>query len=163
MAQTLRPVAIAELLSAADQSHCWTFDQPISALQASTPVRGWLRLEVEGPLLRVEGEAATTVELCCDRCLRTYVHPLSARVSERLGLGTTAEDLDDALAFDAEGISEQLDPEGSFDPEQWIYEQLSLQLPLVNRCGPECPGPASWGSDQPPSDPRWGALNKLRQ
>ncbi|MFO8238333.1 MAG: DUF177 domain-containing protein, partial [Prochlorococcaceae cyanobacterium] len=49
------------------------------------------------------------------------------------------------------------------DPGHWTFEQLSLQLPLVNRCGPDCPGPASWGSVATAGDPRWSALAALRQ
>ena len=162
MADALSLVAIPELLAAAEPELHWQFDQPIPALNTTEPVQGWMHLKLEGPLLQVEGEATTSIELCCDRCLQTYTHTLRARACERIGLGTTASDLDEALAFDAGGISEQLDPQGSFDPEQWIYEQLSLQLPLVNRCGSLCPGPASWGNSEPPGDPRWAALKRLQ-
>ena len=162
MADALRPVAIPELLAAAEPELSWTFEQSIPGLETATPVQGWLRLRLDGPLLQVEGAASTSVALQCDRCLQTYLQPLSVEAAERLGLGTSSEDLDAALAFDAEGISEQLDPQGSFDPAQWIYEQLNLQLPLVNRCGRQCPGPASWGHSEPLDDPRWAALKGLR-
>ena len=157
----MNPVAVQDLL-AADGPLSWRFAQPIRGLETTTPVRGELRVQVEGPLLRVEGEAHTTVQLRCDRCLQTFEQPLRAAASERIALGHSQADLAAALDFDAEGISEQLDPAGSFDPEQWIYEQLSLQLPLVNRCGSSCPGPARWGSDQTLLDPRWAALQTLR-
>ncbi|MEB3172856.1 MAG: YceD family protein [Cyanobacteriota bacterium] len=161
MADPLSPVAIQELLSS-ETGRRWQFEQPIRALETTTPVRGDLQVQVEGPLLRVAGHAETSISLRCDRCLQTFAHRLTADASERIALGTGQADLAEALDFDAEGISEQIDPAGSFDPEQWIYEQLSLQLPLVNRCGSQCPGPASWGSAEPPLDPRWAALNKLR-
>lgn len=161
MAASLQPIAIQELLGK-DQPQRWDFDQPIARLDSVVPVQGWIELSVEGPLLRVQSEAATRIALCCDRCLRSYEHTLRVRVSETIGLGTSADDLCEALDYDAEGISEQLDPQGQFDPQQWIYEQLSLQLPLVNRCGSECPGPISWGSDEPPIDPRWAALRALK-
>jgi uncharacterized protein len=57
---------------------------------------------------------------------------------------------------------ETIDPRGSFDPAHWTFEQLSLQLPLVNRCGADCPGPATWGSSDAVEDPRWAALAALR-
>ncbi|MFZ9271477.1 MAG: YceD family protein [Prochlorococcaceae cyanobacterium] len=161
MADLLRPVPIQELL-AADSGRQWHVDQPISGFESSTVVRGVLQLEIEGPLLRVTGHAETTVALRCDRCLQTFEHRLVADASERIALGIGQSDLAEALDFDAEGVSEQIDPSGSFDPQQWIYEQLSLQLPLVNRCGAQCPGPARWGTAEPPGDPRWAALNKLR-
>jgi len=162
MADTLGPVAIAELLAASEPVRHWTFEQPIAAIKTATPVKGWLQLRLEGPLLQVEAEATTCIELCCDRCLQPFLQPLQVRAVERIGIGTSAADLQEALAFDADGIIDQLDPQGSFDPEQWIYEQLSLQLPLVNRCGARCPGPASWGSSEPPGDPRWAALKRLQ-
>lgn len=157
----MKPVAVQELL-AADGPLRWQFDQRISGLDSMGSVSGALTAAVEGPLLRVEGQAETTIALRCDRCLQAFEHRLSASASERIGLGLGQDDLLEALDFDAEGISEQLDPSGSFDPEQWIYEQLCLQLPLVNRCGPQCPGPACWGSEEPLADPRWAALKSLQ-
>ena len=68
------------------------------------------------------------------------------------------------LELDPDALSESLDPRGSFDPEHWVFEQLHLQLPLVNRCGAECPGPnLSPGADTTPIDPRWAALQNLQQ
>ncbi len=61
-----------------------------------------------------------------------------------------------------EACGEEIDPGGCFDPGHWTFEQLSLQLPLVNRCGPDCAGPASWGHGQPVVDPRWAALTALQ-
>jgi uncharacterized protein len=161
MVDVLLPVPIDEL-AASDRGLHWRFSQAITGLQTSEPVQGHLHVWIEGPLLVVEGEARATVSLCCDRCLQIYDQPLQVASQERIGLGGTPEDLEAALDFDAGGVVEQLDPQGSFDPERWIFEQLSLQLPLVNRCGPGCPGPASWGGGEAPGDPRWAALKQLR-
>lgn len=68
-----------------------------------------------------------------------------------------------ALSPGFEEAEESLDPAGRFDPEHWIFEQLSLRLPLVNRCGADCPGPATWSSEAAPEDPRWAALAALRR
>jgi uncharacterized protein len=74
----------------------------------------------------------------------------------------------------AQGLVECLDPRGSFDPERWVFEQLNLQLPVVNHCGLDCPGmpperPRSPAAEHrndrlnaEPGDPRWAALRKLR-
>ena len=59
-------------------------------------------------------------------------------------------------------LDERLDPQGRFDPERWIFEQLNLRLPLVNRCGADCPGPARWSSESGAPDPRWSALRGLK-
>lgn len=160
MAEPLAPVAVQDLLSI-EAGTTWQVHQQIAGLDSQGPVVGHLRAWPDGPLLRLEGQLQASVSLRCDRCLQTYAQPLRARVSERLAVGGSDQDLNEALDFDAEGVSEQLDPDGSFDPQQWVYEQLSLQLPLVNRCGSDCPGPASWGTGDPLPDPRWAALRSL--
>ena len=161
MAELLQPIAI-DALEALPEGRRWSVDQALDDFASLSPVEGWIEARVEGPLLRVVAQASTTVALRCDRCLQTYAQPLQVKASERLALGTSSDALDEALAFDADDISEQIDPAGSFDPRQWLYEQLCLQLPTVNRCGSSCPGPASWGSDGAVIDPRWAALKRLQ-
>ena len=169
---SLRPVSIQELSGLAEGRR-WLFEEDLEGLESLTPVRGHVHALHRGNVLEVEGEATTIVTLCCDRCLQHFNHPLSIQTRELLWLGEQArreglvtsvlEDGDTVLDLDPDALSESLDPRGSFDPGHWAFEQLSLQLPAVNRCGPECPGPASWGSGTPASDPRWAALQALRQ
>ena len=144
-----------------EEGRDWRVEQPIRGLETLTPVRGGLRLRHHGRALEVEGQAATIVTLRCDRCLQHYNHPLTIQERELIQLsGGDEESLDPP-----EGptpLDERLDPAGSFDPERWLFEQLSLALPLVNRCGAECPGPDRWCSEERQEDPRWAALRTLR-
>ena len=185
----LRPVPIQELKLLAEGRR-WRVDQHLPQLQSLTPVRGALSAQHRGNVLEVQGEAHTIVTLCCDRCLQHFNHPLSFRTQEVLWLGEQAreEGISEAavleagsasgggvLDLDADALTESLDPRGHFDPAHWTFEQLSLQLPLVNRCGSGCPGPDLQASQaQPPAgeepsrqqepvDPRWAALKGLLQ
>jgi uncharacterized protein len=168
----LRPVAIQELSGLAEGRR-WEIDQPLPNLASLTPVRGHVQAIHRGNVLEVDGEASTIVTLCCDRCLQHFNQPLAFRTHELLWLGEQArrqgletsliEQGETVLDLDPHALSESLDPQGSFDPAHWTFEQLSLQLPAVNRCGPDCPGPASWGSAQDGTDPRWAALQALRR
>ena len=160
-APPLRPVPLQELRLLSEGLR-WQVEQPIEQLESLTPVRGWVRAVLHDEVLEVEGAAATIVTLCCDRCLQPFNHALEAQVKELLELGgegqpgDAAPDAVDALP------EERLDPRGNFDPERWLFEQLSLRLPLVNRCGADCPGPDRWSSDGTGGDPRWAALARLR-
>lgn len=172
----LRPVPIREL-QALKGGLEWRLEQRLQGLESLTPVRGVVRAVHRGDALEVEGEGTTIVTLCCHRCLRHYNHPLEARARELIWLGSAdpqsleaalAQAVEQPLDLDADSLSESLDPRGDFDPAHWIFEQLSLRLPLVNRCGDDCPGPARWGSGEPLAaqaggDPRWAALAALRQ
>lgn len=168
----LRPVAIQDLSGLADGRR-WEVDQPLMGLDSLTPVRGHVHVVHRGNVLEVEGEAATIVTLCCDRCLQHFNQPLRFETRELLWLGEQArqqgletclvEEGEAILDLDPDALTESLDPRGSFDPAHWTFEQLSLQLPAVNRCGPACPGPASWGSGDEAMDPRWAALQGLHQ
>jgi len=168
----LRPVPVQELRLLAEGRR-WQVEQHLSALHSLTPVRGSLSAVHRGTVLELEGEASTIVTLCCDRCLQHYNHPLSFRTRELLWLGEQARQAglspDTAsepgvLDLEVDDLCESLDPSGSFEPEHWLFEQLSLQLPLVNRCGDDCPGPPSpAGAGGEAVDPRWAALRQLQQ
>jgi len=168
----LRPVSLPELRLQAD-GRCWQVDQPVEGLSSLTPVRGSLAARHHGAALELKAQVATIVTLCCDRCLQHFNHPLRAEVEEVVEIRTSSdpspfraeaafrgEAVD--LAPASEDLDDRLDAEGRFDPERWLFEQLSLQLPLVNRCGPDCPGPATWSSEPAGGDPRWAALQRLK-
>ncbi|MEY3750404.1 MAG: hypothetical protein RLZZ186_823 [Cyanobacteriota bacterium] len=170
----LRPVPLQELRLLADGRH-WSVDQALCELESLTPVRGQLTAIHRGNILEIAGEASTIVTLRCDRCLQHFNHPLSFRHQEVVWLGDQArsagldaevvlEGGSEVLELDPDSLCESLDPSADFDPEHWLFEQLSLQLPLVNRCGSECPGPNLQGAanDDEPIDPRWAALKNLQ-
>lgn len=170
-ADDLRPVPVQELRLLSEGRH-WQVDQHLQELESLTPVRGTLSALHRGNVLELDGQAATIVTLCCDRCLQHFNHPLSFQTRELLWLGELARqaglDPDNAtdpgvLDLEVDELCESLDPNGSFEPEHWLFEQLSLQLPLVNRCGDDCPGPPSTAAGSEPVDPRWAALHHLRQ
>lgn len=165
----LAPVPLAELRYRAGGRR-WTVDQPIADLDSLTPVRGSLRAEHHGNALEVEGTVDTIVTLCCDRCLQHYNQPLRVQCRELLELAGAPGAAPQArvqAALDADfevgdDLDDRLDPRGSFDPERWLFEQLSLQLPLMNRCSDDCPGPPAWaGGAAEAVDPRWAALTSL--
>jgi uncharacterized protein len=163
MTSRLQPLPLQDLRLLSEGCD-WPFDQAIAGLASLTPVRGRVRAFHHGNVLEVEGSAETIITLCCDRCLQTYNHALAATVRELLEIGVAAPE-EEEVVFAAEDPVECLDPSGSFDPERWLFEQLSLQLPLVNRCGVDCPGPPrpqGDTSDEPDGDPRWAALRSLR-
>lgn len=172
MSDLLRPLPLTEL-RLLERGRTWQVAQRIEGLESLTPVQGSIQAVHHGTALELTAEAETIVTLCCDRCLQHFNHALRAEVHELVELRAPGEagghdDLDDLnLELAREGMPEgadlddRLDPAGSFDPEHWLFEQLSLQLPLVNRCGDDCPGPATWSSEPAAGDPRWAALAQL--
>ncbi|MFQ6537578.1 MULTISPECIES: YceD family protein [Aphanothece] len=171
-ASDLRPIPIQDLRGLAE-GRTWTVEQHLEGLASLTPVRGALRAVHCGNVLAVDGRATTILTLRCDRCLQHFNHPLGFHTRELIWLGEAArqqgvdsellEGPATELELDPDALTESLDPRGHFDPAHWIFEQLSLQLPLVNDCGEECPGPSTWSSDASRGDPRWAALAALRE
>ncbi|MEB3348483.1 MAG: DUF177 domain-containing protein [Cyanobacteriota bacterium] len=153
----LAPISLTALGRYAD-GVIWQVDQAISGLTSLTPVRGSLIARHRGNVVEVEGQATAIVTLSCDRCLQHYNQGLRVQQQEQLEIATAVL----AAATVEQAPDELLDPRGSFDPERWLFEHLSLQHPTVNRCGRDCPGPPRWGDAGDPSDPRWAALARLR-
>ncbi len=167
----LEPVPLREL-QALGTSRVWSVDGQLDDMPSLTPVRGTLRAEHLGNLLEVEGSVQTIVCLRCDRCLGHFNQQLSADAKELIWLGDEPSDehltqagLDPSTP---DGLMECLDPRGDFEPERWVFEQLSLQMSVVNRCGDHCPGmpqkslDASATTTEESTDPRWQALRDLQ-
>lgn len=161
MRSPLGPVSLAEL-RALPEGMQWLVDQPIAELESLTPVRGHVEAIHHGSALEVRGEAEAIVTLSCARCLQQFNHALRAEVQELIEFRGSPSCPADGLVFpEGEDLDDRLDPAGCFDPERWLFEQLSLQLPLVNRCGQDCPGPVCWATAPSIADPRWAALQAL--
>ena len=167
----LEPIPLREL-QALGSVRAWEFEGQLEELPSLTHVRGSMQAEHRGNILEVSGSAQTIVCLCCDRCLKQFNRQLSTDANELIWLGDseaaeamTEEGLD---ASSVDGLVECLDPRGCFEPERWVFEQLSLQMPAVNFCGDGCRGMPQLANQDPPSsvpssaDPRWKALLNLR-
>ena len=157
----LKPIAIPELRALADGKR-WQVDQPIADLDTLTPVRGDLAVVHQGSALEASAEVETILTLCCARCLQPFNHILRADVREMIAFRGDPAPAEGLIHSAGEDLDDRLDPQGRFDPERWLFEQLSLRLPLVNRCGDHCPGPPCWSSAPTTGDPRWAALQALR-
>jgi len=177
----LQPVSLPDLVRSGGR-RCWRVAQTLKGLHQAREVEGNLVLRHLGDSIDLQATVHTHLQLCCDRCLQPFSQPLAAEVQDRIpfhapldslaspieALSTLQEaltTLPDPISSPEDPLSpldEPLDPCGSFDPEHWLFEQLSLRLPLVNRCGPACPGPATWSSQPPTPDPRWAALASLQ-
>ncbi|MFL2511861.1 MAG: YceD family protein [Synechococcus sp.] len=167
----LEPVPLREL-QALGSVRNWEFEGQLDEMPSLTPVRGTIRAEHRGNILEVSGSAQTIVCLCCDRCLNQFNRKLSMGTTELIWLGDSeaaAEMTEEGLDVSSvDGLVECLDPRGSFQPERWVFEQLSLQLPAVNFCGDGCPGMPQLVNQElsasvtPSADPRWQALLSLR-
>ena len=167
----LEPVPLREL-QALGSVRDWDFEGQLEDLPSLTPVRGTICAEHRGNILEVSGSASTIVCLCCDRCLNQFNRELSTGANELIWLGDAEAATEMAEAgldpSSLDGLVECLDPRGNFEPERWIFEQLSLQMPAVNFCGDGCPGMPQPATRQPAVtkkpgvDPRWQALLSLR-
>jgi len=164
----MRPIPLQEL-KLLGEGQRWPVDQKLAPLNSLGPVQGFVRALHRGNDLLVSGEGRTQVELCCDRCLQVFVYRLAAKAEEAIALGDPTAPDDPEVLQELGGASpmETLDPAGSFDPEHWLFEQLSLQLPLKRLCRLDCPGilPEEVRGPARPDpiavDPRWLALQQL--
>ncbi len=161
-------IHIPELLTAPKQMRVIEFEEGLPDLETLTPVKGCLKVAHQGNYLEIKASAETIVTLSCDRCLQHYNHRLHIQVSEMIWLNDRVERFDeDGLEYEValEDLVETLPPQGYFQPEVWLYEQLCLALPQRQLCDQECAGipvPAQLEAVEVIPDRRWASLEALK-
>jgi uncharacterized protein len=159
-------IYIPRLLKARERQEEIKIQDEILGLNTLTPVRGIMLVRHGGNFLEISAQAETIVTLICDRCLKHYNHRLSFHTSELIWLEETKEPerFLEEREVSIEDLSETLPPDGYFEPDTWLYEQLSLAMPLRRVCGKDCPGATPVSEDNDLSiDSRWACLANLKE
>ncbi|MGF1495146.1 MAG: DUF177 domain-containing protein [Microcoleaceae cyanobacterium] len=167
----MEPIYIPHLLKSSNRTVKFEFSERLPSLDALTPVRGRMQVFHQFTFLEVKAQAETIVTLTCCRCLNQYNHRLTIDKSEIIWLDNTAEHLaDDSLEdeTDLEDLVETLSTRGHFEPDDWLYQHLCLELPMRPVCDGPCEvptNPLAEASNQSEAavDHRWAALAKLKQ
>lgn len=167
----MEAIFIPHLLKLQQQQQEIPVDQFLTDLETLTPVRGTMAVRHQGSFLEVTAKVETIITLSCDRCLQQYNQRLQVDQQEMIILDTAADQpidypLEQELAW--EDLVETLSPQGHFQPEVWLYEQLCLSLPSKQLCNQDCAGLApanSTTNSEPPEviDHRWEALELLKK
>ncbi|NJN75437.1 MAG: DUF177 domain-containing protein [Synechococcaceae cyanobacterium RL_1_2] len=142
----------------------WEIEENISNLVTLTPVKGSVVVRHGGTFLEVLSQVHTIVNLTCDRCLKKYNHRLAIDTNEIIVLTDDQGDPEFEEHLTSDDLVESLSLNGHFDMEQWLFEQLSLALPLQMSCGDDCEGTAITSSADPDGlvDSRWASLAALK-
>lgn len=163
----MESIYVPQLLRAPEQTRSVQIDDYFPDLATLTPVQGVVKVTHRGNYLDVFGKADTIVTLTCDRCLQQYNHRLVVDTSEIIWLRESIEELEDEILereVPLDDLVESVDPNGSFDAGQWLYEQLCLAIPQRQICDQTCAGIAIEADTASKSliDHRWAALEALR-
>jgi uncharacterized protein len=167
----MKKIYIPQLLKEIDRQKQIEINDIVPNFISLTPVKGIILVRHGGNFLEVKLAVETIVTLGCDRCLQQYNHRLSIDTSEIIWLDDRQEEWDltgNDLELEVEDLSETLPPEGHFDTAEWLFEQLSLALPLRNLCDRQCQATPNYResdreSNQTSPDKRWAALNSWKQ
>lgn len=164
----MEAIYIPELTKAPERTEVVSVHEFISGLETLTPVRGQVKIQHQINYLEVSGKAETIVTLTCHRCLNQYNHRLSIDTSEMIWLDESAN-LPYEGAIDKEvavkDLIETLPPQGYFNPGEWLYEQLCLEMPQKQLCQSDCVGLAADNSNSSEKigDRRWASLEALKK
>ena len=174
MISGLDPITIKELEAHSIQKF-WAFNCFIDGIKSISGIKGELKAQIEGNYLYIQGDFTTQIKLRCDRCLNNFNRELKVKEHESILIkDESSEDIFKNFLDKNDDLLEKIRPGESFDPQRWIFEQLSLQLPVVNICGDKCPGLPTQRSDkssnesnsaiinEETTDPRWAPLKNLR-
>lgn len=163
----MEAIYIPHLLKAPKRKAEIIVDDTIAGLDTLVPVKGTIVVRHGSNFLEVTSQAETITTLVCDRCLQHYNHRLTIDTCELIWLESQLQNIEDIPTereVSLEDLSETLPPNGHFDPEAWLFEQLSLALPLRKVCGANCPGASTnVTSEDNHIDRRWSSLAALKE
>jgi uncharacterized protein len=162
----MEPIYIPSLLRLPKQTDAFEFNQTIPDLETLTPVNGRMQVSHHGKYLEVSANAETILTLTCDRCLQQFNYRLAIAPQELIWLDETAAQSDPIVLerdLASDDLIESLPPQGDFDPQTWLYEQLCLEIPQKQLCDATCPGiQPVVNQPEPAGDRRWASLEALR-
>jgi uncharacterized protein len=159
-------IYIPQLARAPEQTERVEVKHHLPDLATLTPVQGEVRVSHRGNYLEVSGRAEAIVTLTCDRCLQQYNSRIQVDTSELVWLEKPEEDpevdlAEREVAFD--DLVETLDPDGYFQPLDWLYEQFCLAIPPRQLCDENCQGIQVDTATSQPIDHRWASLQSLQE
>ena len=105
------------------------------------PIRGEIDFSNTGSLLIARGRFATSVQLECSRCLKTFTVPVTAEIDEGFPIPVPS-DSEEELAPE---IEEEQEPESLFvenmlDLTELIRQSIILAVPIRPLCEVACKG-----------------------
>jgi len=160
-------IYIPEVETAPQQTLVLEVEEFLPELASLTPVQGQVQVVHQGNYLQVASQAKTIVTLNCDRCLQQYNHRLTVDASEMIWLSEEVLEVTEPgleIEVTLDDPVETLSPKGYFNPEDWLYQQLSLQLPHRQLCDQNCEGLMKEAEQiEQPTDRRWAALEALKE
>ncbi|MEO1134641.1 MAG: YceD family protein [Cyanobacteria bacterium J06639_1] len=159
----LRPIRLPELLQAPNRSREVEFRQIVPDFPSLTPVEGTVTVEHRGTFLIACARVKTIVTLACHRCLQNYNEKVQHEFEEILWLEAEPEEYADELEVATEDLVERINPDGSFDVENWLYQQLWLAMPQQQLCSEDCQGLTVEQDASDRVDSRWAKLQNLRE
>ncbi|MEL7334577.1 MAG: YceD family protein [Cyanobacteria bacterium J06560_2] len=160
----MRAIHIPQILNAPHKMLAVDVAEHLPQLKTLTPVKGELSIAHRGTFLEVSAQAGAIMTLECDRCLQSYNTRVQVNASEILWLEEPIQD-DSVLEreVELEDLVESLPPNGHFNPDEWLYEQMCLAIPQKQICNEDCEGIEI--TSNPPAqeiDHRWAALSSLK-
>lgn len=164
----MEAIYIPQLARAPEQAEKVQVCNYLPYLDTLTPVQGEVYVVHKGNYLEVKGKAEAIVTLSCDRCLQQYNHRVTVDASELIWLQKIEDEIEDGsvereVAFD--DLLESVDPEGYFQPVDWLYQQFCLAIPPRQLCDAQCPGiPIESHPSEPlVVDRRWASLESFKE
>ena len=122
--------------------------------------------------VRIVGQATTTLELTCSRCLEGYPMPLDAKFDLMFLPAVEAPGAESETEIAEEDINTAFYRDGVIDLGELLHEQFYLTLPMKPLCREDCKGLCpvcgndlnveACSSEDAVIDVRWAGLASLR-
>ncbi len=141
-----------------------------------SPVHVACRINRNGDLVRVRGEAHASLSVPCDRCLESFLYEVCGSFSflvQRMPQGVPVPEDSETESEEDENLYFVEHDANTFDIGKYVHDAILLALPLKLLCREDCQGlcvlcgsnlnEGECGCRSADTDSRWQGLKKLSE
>lgn len=133
-------IQLEELKNTPGQKMALEFNEFIAELNNSVDVIGHVMVEMTLYGVKVKGSVSTSLDLTCDRCLKTFPKPINVDFDEDFLYGTLVPDGVKEHELKSGEFVGELRGEEAIDITDIVYQTIVLEEPTQTLCSKTCKG-----------------------
>lgn len=159
----INKILIDDIENAPDKMLSVDFEEIISDIPSTEPVKAKLFLKSLGEFIEVTGNVKANLKLECDLCLKEFEYKLDEQINETFAKGSLLEEYGQETEIKDGQFVTDLQGDNEIDLCDLLYQSVILNIPNKKVCGINC-NKGSFQTDEEfvEEDPRMQVFKNIK-